>query len=50
VREPVVAEPASLSVSDVIATVILLAALLLNTVITVPIGKATEAFAGIVYV
>lgn len=47
-REPVVAVPASLRVSDVIATVMLLVALLLNTVNTVPTGNATETLAGIV--
>ena len=50
VREPVVPAPASLSVSVVIAIVMLPAEILFTKVIAVPIGKATEELAGIVQV
>jgi hypothetical protein len=49
VREPVVPAGDKVNVSDVIAIVTFAAAMLIN-VIAVPIGKATEPFAGIVNV
>jgi hypothetical protein len=49
VREPVVPADDKVNVSVVIAIVTLATAILMN-VIAVPIGKATELFAGIVNV